>query len=218
MDDNEQPILNIEGELVALGPVRRDLLPLYQRWINDLGTMRMLDLPPQPMTMEKEQDWYEHVSKAEDNVSFTIYERETLRPIGNTGLDGVDHRNCTATFGIIIGEPECRGKGYGTETTRLMLDYAFTVLGLHNVMLIVFEFNQVGIRTYQRAGFKEVGRRRECRLVAGKLWDEIQMDCLSSEFERPVTHGKEWGFSAWIPPGGAARIELGTDEDGGAAR
>jgi RimJ/RimL family protein N-acetyltransferase len=183
MDDNEQPILNIEGELVALGPVRRELLPLYQRWINDLGTMRMLDLPPQPMTMEKEQGWYEHVSKAEDNVSFTIYERETSRPIGNTGLDGVDHRNRTATFGIIIGEPECRGKGYGTETTRLMLDYAFTVLGLHNVMLLVFEFNQAGIKAYQRAGFKEFGRRRECRLVAGKLWDEIQMDCLSSEFE-----------------------------------
>jgi hypothetical protein len=27
----ESPILNFEGELVALGPLRRDLLPLYQR-------------------------------------------------------------------------------------------------------------------------------------------------------------------------------------------
>ena len=67
-----------------------------------------------------------------------------------------------------------------------MLDYAFTVLGLHNVMLLVFEFNQAGIKAYQRAGFKEFGRRRECRLVAGKLWDEIQMDCLRSEFESTV--------------------------------
>jgi RimJ/RimL family protein N-acetyltransferase len=56
----------------------------------------------------------------------------------------VDHRNRSATFGILIGEPECRGKGYGTETTRLMLDYAFTTLGLHNVMLTVFEFNPAG--------------------------------------------------------------------------
>jgi RimJ/RimL family protein N-acetyltransferase len=55
---------------------------------------------------------------------FTIYERETLRPIGNTALHGVDHRNRSASFGIMIGEPECRGKGLGTETTRLMLDYA----------------------------------------------------------------------------------------------
>ena len=79
-------------------------------------------------------------------MPFTIYERETLRPIGTPGLHEVTYRNRTATFGIIIGEPERRGKGYGTETTRLMLDYAFTVLGLHNVMLILFEFNVAGIR------------------------------------------------------------------------
>ncbi len=36
------------------------------------------------------------------------------------------------------------GRGYGTETTRLMLDYAFTALGLHNVMLTVFVFNAAG--------------------------------------------------------------------------
>jgi RimJ/RimL family protein N-acetyltransferase len=106
--------------------------------------MRTLDLPPYPMMMEKEQDWYDRQSRAENDVPFTIYERETSRPIGNTGLHGVDYRNRTATFGILIGEPEYRGKGYGTETTRLMLDYAFTVLGLHNVMLIVFEYNPAG--------------------------------------------------------------------------
>jgi hypothetical protein len=45
------PVLTIEGEHVALGPLRRDLVPLYQRWMNNLGTMRTLDLPPYPMTM-----------------------------------------------------------------------------------------------------------------------------------------------------------------------
>ena len=44
-DDSEEPILNVADELVALGPLRRDLLPLYQRWINDLGTMGLSPLP-----------------------------------------------------------------------------------------------------------------------------------------------------------------------------
>ncbi len=185
-NNNGGPILNIEGDLVALGPLRRDLLPLYQHWINDLGTMRTLGLPPHPMTSKREQDWYDRQSKAEDDVPFTIYERKTLRPIGNSGLHGVDHRNRTATFGIVIGESECRGKGYGTEATSLMLDYAFSALGLHNVMLTVLEFNPAGIRAYEKAGFKEIGRRRRCRMRGGKMWDEIYMDCLSSEFESPV--------------------------------
>ena len=188
MDDTKGPVLSIEGELVALGPLRRELLPMYQRWINDLGTTRTLDLPPQPMTIEKEQAWYEGQSKTEHDTTFTIYERETLRPIGNTGLHEIDHRNGTTTYGIVIGEPDCRGKGYGTETTRLMLDFAFTALGLHNVMLMVFEFNPAGIAAYRKAGFKEIGRRRKSRMMGGKLWDDIYMDCLSSEFESPVLH------------------------------
>src|SRR3712207_8409157 len=38
----ERPILNVTGERVALGPLRRDLLPLYQRWINDWEVTRSL--------------------------------------------------------------------------------------------------------------------------------------------------------------------------------
>jgi predicted GNAT family acetyltransferase len=31
--------------------------------------------------------------------------------------------------------------------------------------------NPAGIRAYQKAGFKEIGRRRECRMMGSKLWD-----------------------------------------------
>jgi RimJ/RimL family protein N-acetyltransferase len=208
---SEEPVLNIAGERVALGPLRAELLPLYGRWINDFRTIRMLDLPPAPATAEKEQDWYEGLSKGENDIMFTIYERETLRPIGNTALHGLDHRNRSASFGIIIGEPEFRGRGLGTETTRLMLDYAFTALGLHNVMLTVFEFNPAGLRAYEKAGFRQIGRRRECRVMGGKLYDEIYMDCLAPEFERPATPGKGWGLSAWSPPEVTPRTEDGTE-------
>ena len=74
--------------------------------------------------------------------------------------------------------------------------------------------NAAGIRAYQKAGFKEIGRRRECRMMGGKLWDEVYMDCLSSEFERPVTPAKDWGSSAWLSPGDTAHIEVGTDDRG----
>ena len=204
---SEQPVLNVVGELVALGPLRADLLPLYGRWINDFGTLRMLGIPPLPVTAEKEREWYEGRAKeSENHVMFTSYERETGRPIGNTALHDLDHRNGSASFGIMIGEPDCRGRGYGTETTSLMLDYAFTALGLRNVMLTVFAFNPGGLRAYEKAGFKKIGRRRECRVVGGKVHDEIYMDCLVSEFERPASQGKGWGLSAWSKPEGTARI------------
>jgi len=109
-----------------------------------------------------------------------------LRPIGITNLHRIDLRNRTAAFGMLIGATTDRGKGYGTEATHLMLDYAFTALGLHNVMLTVLEFNRAGRRVYEKAGFRECGRRREAHMMGGKLWDVIAMECLASEFARPV--------------------------------
>jgi RimJ/RimL family protein N-acetyltransferase len=179
-------IINIEGELVALGPLRRELVPLYQRWISDFHTGINLSLAPAPMTLEAELEWYERAATGREAATFTIYERATWSPIGVTDLRQIDFRNRSAGFGLIIGEAELRGRGYGTEVTRLMLDYAFTGLGLHNVMLTVYEYNAAGRRVYEKAGFKEIGRRRQCRWLAGRLWDEIYMDCLATEFESPV--------------------------------
>ncbi len=183
---NDLPIVNITGEKIALGPARRELVPLYQKWMNDFEVVRTLGARLGPMTREAEEAWYERVSGGGGEILFTIYERATMRPIGNTGLDDIDPFHRTATFGILIGEKECWGKGYGTEVTRLMLDYGFTALGLHNIMLTAYSFNERGLRAYTRAGFREIGRRREAFRLGGRAYDVVYMDCLAAEFESPV--------------------------------
>lgn len=201
------PILNIVGEKVALGPLRKDLLPVYQRWINDLESARNLG-GHRPFTFEEEEDWYARATKSDAMVPFTVYERETLTPVGTAFLGDVDQRNRKAEFGIFIGPRDARDKGYGTETTRLVLDYAFNAVGLHNVMLRVFEFNRAGIRVYEKAGFREIGRRRQSCFMGGGWWDDIYMDCLSTEFERLVTPGKGAAFRATLSPSGDVDIRL----------
>ena len=66
-----------------------------------------------------------------------------------------------------------------------MLMYAFTTLGLHNVMLVVYAYNEAGYRAYQKAGFREFGRR-EAVWMGGRLWDAISMECLATECASPV--------------------------------
>jgi diamine N-acetyltransferase len=180
------PIVNIVGERVALGPIRRDLVPLYHRWHNDFTVARTLDYEPRPATLEQRQAWYDRASVDPTVVRFTIYERARWRPIGIANLHDVDLRHGTAEYGIVIAEADARGKGYGTETTRLVLDHAFTALGLHNVMLRVYAYNPAAIRAYEKAGFREFGRRRESRLHLGRRRDVIHMECLASDFERPA--------------------------------
>lgn len=184
---SEPPIVNILGNLVALGPVSRDLIPRFQRWINGFGSQVRVGFPaPGPVTAEFEEGWYESISTGSDRNTFVIRERETMAAIGSTALHGVDMRHRNATFGIMIGDPDARGKGYGTETARLMLDYGFTVLGLHSINLTVAGFNIAGQKAYANAGFKECGRIRERIRFGGQWWDQILMDCLAHEFESPV--------------------------------
>lgn len=185
-ESGQPPVLNIVGERMALGPLCRSLVSLYQRWVNNFETQRTLGNTPRPQTHDAITTLYERGTAAINGAQFTIYEKTDLRPIGITELKEIDHRNRTAEYVIFIGEPEARGRGYGTEVTRLMLDYAFTALGLHNVLLTVFEFNLGARRAYEKAGFKEIGRRRQAFLMGGRYWDVIYMDCLASEFTSPL--------------------------------
>ena len=182
-----QPIVTIEGERVALGPLRRDLLPLYQRWMNDPAVVRTLgDGSLRPVLLEDEQQWYERSVGATNDVTFQIYVRSGWRPIGTTAIVGINQRHETASFDIMIGEKDFWDQGYGTEATRLVLDYAFNVLGLHNVRLSVYDYNRRGVRAYEKAGFKVIGRRRQALRLGNSRHDMLLMDALATEFESPV--------------------------------
>lgn len=67
-----------------------------------------------------------------------------------------------------------------------MANYAFSVMGVHNLSLTVFEFNEAAVKAYQKAGFLEYGRRRQSHFMGGRLWDSIYMECVASEFECTV--------------------------------
>ncbi len=182
---HDQPVVNVEGDLVALGPLRRDLLETYHRWVNDFDVARTLGLPLKPSTLESEHRRFDALTAGNsDSVVFTIYERATLCPVGITELQDIDHAHRTAELVMFIGHKECWGNGFGSEVTALMQDYAFDSLGLHNLMLKVFSHNERAIYVYEQAGFREIGRRRAAFREGGRVHDTIFMDCLASERPR----------------------------------
>jgi diamine N-acetyltransferase len=178
----------LEGERVALGPLRVDLADTYRRWVHDLEVRRGI-LTPGLYALEAEEDWVrETIGKcagpAPEAANFTIYDRSDDTPVGTAALMAIDWRLSRATFGILVGER--RGKGLGTEATRLTLDWAFHMLCLHNVWLTVLPSNAGAIRAYENAGFRRVGVRRSAVVSLGQRCDEIYMDAVPEDFESPV--------------------------------
>jgi RimJ/RimL family protein N-acetyltransferase len=104
------------------------------------------------------------------------------RLIGSVDLGGLDWICGNAWVGIGIGEREYWGKGFGTEAMNLILDFAFGYLNLKRVSLTVFEYNQRGLKSYRKVGFKEEGRMRQWMQRGGERFDLIFMGILREEW------------------------------------
>src|SRR5215213_3364717 len=185
-----EPIVNIRGERVALGPLHRGLLRLIECWANEFRTVDLGGDDPRPRSSMRFAATWEPLLRGEreDWIGFTIYTLPELRPIGIANIRDFSNPHGTAEFGIAIGGAQDRGQGLGTEATRLILDYAFTVLGVYNVWLDTLAYNHGAIRAYEKAGFREIGRRRGARMLAGKRYDVVLMDCIADDFVPPARH------------------------------
>lgn len=181
----EERDMILVGEDVCLGPRRKDLIPTYLRWVNDPEVNCYLTMWGAALSLEDEEKWYESTGGPNERM-LTIYARENLVPIGNTGLHGIDFRNGTAELGIMLGAKDYWGRGMGTEATRLMLDFGFTGLGLHCIQLRVLATNERAIRCYENTGFRVAGRVREFMKIGSQRFDYILMDVLAAEFTSPV--------------------------------
>lgn len=170
------------GEKIYLRPLERDDAPTLLPWVNDpdvIATLRMYT----PKNLQDELEFIERASQSDTEIILGIALKESDKLIGSTGLHGIDWKNRHSELGIIIGDKTEWGKGYGTEATRLMVNYAFEILGMHRVWLRVYEYNHRAIRAYEKAGFVREGVLREDRYHNGRFFHTIVMGLLRSEWE-----------------------------------
>jgi RimJ/RimL family protein N-acetyltransferase len=173
------------GEKCYLSPCSVEDAEKWTEWFNDLEvTIPLGDEAYTPFSLEKCQENIKHIIQHQEHV-FTIVNAGTDAPIGRCLLFNVDRVNRHAMLGIFIGEKTFWSKGYGQEAVTLLLDYAFTLLNLNSVMLGAMEFNERAIQCYKKVGFKEIGRRRQARIIGDQKYDGILMDILAEEFTSP---------------------------------
>jgi RimJ/RimL family protein N-acetyltransferase len=96
-----------------------------------------------------------HQSKR--NRRFAI---ETLdgKYIGNCGYYNVDNLQKETEIGIMIGDREYWGKGYGSDAVATLVRYIFQEVGLERIRLYTLTTNVRAQRCFEKCGFVSSGR------------------------------------------------------------
>lgn len=182
----------LRGDRIVLRRHRPENLAAFQRWYRDPEITRLTRYRTTPMNPDEVERYFRVRVLGGDTLSYAIHLADGGRLIGSATFSQLDVDNGSVTYHITIGEPDCWGRGFGTEATELMLELAFEHLGLHRVALAVFEFNRRAIRSYEKAGFRVEGRSRDAIWRDGRRWDEIAMSVLEEEWRaRPIGRGPQ---------------------------
>ena len=182
----------LKGSLIHLAAVDpEEVSKQFSSWDRDSEYKRLLDTdPPRLHSVKATKDWLEKELGELGNTVywFTIRSAADNQLLGDIVLDVTQWNIRDSFVGIGIGSRDFWGRGYGTEAMQLILQYAFTELNLNRVTLSVFEYNQRGIRSYEKAGFRHEGRQRSRILREGKRWDILYMGILREEWSKQYDH------------------------------
>ena len=157
-----------------------DDFELYTKWMNDVEVVGHLGNYHQMISLSNEKTALEGMIKEGQNYAIVLLDGDIL--IGGVSLNEINHIYRTATVGIFFGESEHRGRGFGTEAMRLIVEYGFQTLNLHNIMLTVHSDNERAIASYKKVGFTEFGRRRESKFLGGRYLDTIYMEVIDTNY------------------------------------
>ncbi len=154
------------------------------RWQRDTEFHRLADSEPAGVISEKKlrEMMEKRMEQGPERYGFSIRTLEDDRLIGGIGLYLPEVHGRDAFVGIVIGEREFWGRGFGTDAMRLILRYAFTELNLHRVSLGVHDYNPRALRSYEKAGFRIEGRTRKDVQREGKRSSSLWMGILRREW------------------------------------
>ena len=133
-------------------------------------------------TVDDIVNWINFHNNNPDEILLVVEDISADKLIGHVGLYKIDKLAKKTEFGILLADDNSRGKGYGTKSTRLMVDYAFNTLGMHKVTAEVLSENAPSIAMFNKCGFSVDGRLRDDVFKNNRYYDVLTMSVLADEY------------------------------------
>lgn len=178
----------LKGDLVFLRAPDPADIPMIARLENHPEPRHTL-FYALPSTLQQQHDKTDAQTRDPSIILLTICRIDNQDPVGQTSFVRIDWVGRMGTFYLGIADKENRSKGYGSEATRIMIDYAFRTLNFNRLELKVAAENTAAYNVYKKAGFRHEGTLRQAMYHEGRYCDFHVMGILREDFENPESLG-----------------------------
>lgn len=151
-------------------------------WRSSKELINYLGAPFRYINEEVDYNWYDnYILNRGTNIRCSIVNKND-EIVGLASLTNIDRINQSATFHIMIGNNNNRGKGIGSCAINEILKHAFFDMNLNRIELTVLESNEKAIKAYNKIGFKKEGIKKKSIYKNGHFIDVVMMAILKTEF------------------------------------
>ena len=175
----------LRGEKTYLRPFEKsDLSEDYLDWMNDDTITNNIMGAGRPIARINLERYYDSLQTDSTVVMFAACTLADDLHIGNARLSrhlDVEHRRCR--YGRIVGHPEYRGKGYGSDILVQLLRFGFHHLGMNRIWTAVAVGNDGSLRSNEKVGMVMEGVLRDFVWGRGSFHDAWAISMLRREFD-----------------------------------
>lgn len=172
--------MNIIGEKVILRAVEQEDLSVLRNLMNDSDIENKVVGWSFPLSSQEHNSWFGSLRNDNRTLRCVIVINEKAT-IGTCVLSNIDWKNGNARAHIKIIK-SCQGKGYGTDTIRTLVSYAFKELGLKCVWATALEENIASITMFEKCHFKKEGLLRRRVYKGGRYQNEVILSVLADDY------------------------------------
>lgn len=150
----------------------------YVNWLNDLEVNQYLESRFKKHTLHGVRKYVKEINSTGENYLFGIYNKENNKHIGNIKIGNINKIHKFCDVGLMIGDRTMWGKGKGSESIKLVTQYAFDRLKLNKIIAGIYANNIGSYKAFIKCGYSEIGRMKRHYISRGGYVDKIIVEKL----------------------------------------
>lgn len=152
-----------------------DVTVHYLSWLNDPQVNQFLETRFLLQTLESCNKFVSDMNADPFSHLLGIFDKDSLKHIGNIKLGFINKYHQTGQLSLLIGEKSCWGKGYATESIKIITRWGFNTLDLQKINAGCYDTNIGSLRAFLKSGYSVEGFFRNSVVSAngrriGSFW------------------------------------------------